>query len=115
MPLYICAPTQDACKLTTLHSLLLQSTSLPAAVNYQCGPCDKRGLIAGEVERGLGDIFGTSKPLQWWSLGRFSQKGFVGFAQLHCLVPQHGRVGIAGTDAVDPNMVRTVVDCHGFR
>ena len=57
MPLYICAPTQDACELTALHSLLLQSTSQPAAVNYQCGPCDKRGLIAGEVESGLGDIF----------------------------------------------------------
>jgi len=47
------------------------------------------------------------------TLGGFRHEFIFCLTELFGLVAKHGRIGISRTNAVDPDVLRTVVNCHG--
>src|SRR2546429_1329957 len=77
-----------------------------AAVDNQGRPGDEGGLLAGQKQRGRGNLLGPRNPLQrLYRRCSLLRSGLCGRAEL--LRPHHRRIGTARQQAVHPDAVGT--------
>jgi hypothetical protein len=65
--------------------------------------------MAGQVQRALGNIGGPTHPAERAS-GDLNQESVTQLAELRRFLPEHRRVGIAGTDAGYADTLPSMVD-----
>ena len=97
--------TQRAIASAVLDHWLKRSLGRKPAVDGQIAAGDEGGLVRGQVQRSIGDIFRSGYSSQYGS-------GYAGCPGLRIgsCFPQHGCVYRAGMYGVGPNTVLTVLD-----
>ena len=90
------------------------SQAVPPPSTARWAPVTHSERSLGEEEDGIGDVLRRADPRDRPGRRLFHERLHV-LAELDAFPAKHGRIDVAGADAIDSYVVLSVVDGHGSR